>query len=602
MCRKSKNRKDRDERRRREKTEVVRVQAIVFKWRRFVKKGSMMATDNRDLVGSVLGECRLERLIGRGGMSSVYLGRQTRPARHVAVKVLGPQMSSNNIEEDYQTFLIRFRREADIVAKLEHVNIVPLYAYGEENQFAYIIMPYISGGSLSDVIREKGRLSLQQTLIYLQQAAAALDYAHARNVVHRDLKPSNFLLYPEDNRLVLADFGIARIAAESPYATHETTLTQAGAAPGTLAYMAPEMLRDGKSIDYRVDIYALGIVLYQMLSGELPFKGDLYTVINKQLSEPLPPLHPRTPSIPISIDTILRKATAKAREERYTSAGELARDFRIAIEGVTSTDVAPRAGAWDNLSTPAPPNVPPWNVPQNVRPSSNGSPSFNGGSYSAPGQGGSTNEARGNSYADATWSNETARDAQPRYGGARAGDPVAATPAYQQSYQPASPVRVASTPGYSPPPRKRRRRGGLIFLIALILVAGGLFGLWATHRGAVITTPPTVTPTAEAEQVIQQYYTDINNRDYRAAYALLTPGFQSYLGSYNRFAAGYANTKHDDISFGTARQPSAGNVDVVTTIRALEAGSQGDVTSTYRFRYRIVRLNGVWKIQSGIAV
>ena len=547
-----------------------------------------MATDNRDLVGSTLGECRLERLIGRGGMSSVYLGRQTRPARHVAVKVLGPQMSSNNIEEDYQTFLIRFRREADIVAKLEHVNIVPLYAYGEENQFAYIIMPYISGGSLSDVIREKGRLSLQQTLIYLQQAAAALDYAHARNVVHRDLKPSNFLLYPEDNRLVLADFGIARIAAESPYATHETTLTQAGAAPGTLAYMAPEMLRDGKSIDYRVDIYALGIVLYQMLSGELPFKGDLYTVINKQLSEPLPLLHPRNPLIPISIDNILRKATAKAREERYASAGELARDFRIAVEEVTSTDVTPRVGMWDNLSTPTPSNVP---------------PSFNGGSYSTPVQGGPPNGARGNSYADATWSNETARGSQ--YGGARAGDPVAVTPAYQQSYQPApvKPAYVVSTPGYSPPPRKKRRRGGLIFLIVIVLVAGGLFGLWAVHRGAIIPTPPAVTPTAEAKQVIQQYYSDINNRDYRAAYDLLTPGFQSYLGSYNRFANGYANTKHDDISFGTARQLSAGDVDVVTTIRALEAGSQGDVTSTYRFRYKVVhQSDGSWKIQSGIAV
>ncbi len=570
-----------------------------------------MATDNRDLVGSMLGECGLERLIGRGGMSSVYLGRQTRPARYVAVKVLGSQMSSNNMEEDYQTFLIRFRREADIVAKLEHVNIIPLYAYGEENQFAYIIMPYISGGSLSDVIREKGRLSLEQTLIYLQQAAAALDYAHARNVVHRDLKPSNFLLYPEDNRLVLADFGIARIAAESPYATHETTLTQAGAAPGTLAYMAPEMLRDARSIDSRVDIYALGIVLYQMLSGELPFKGDLYSVINKQLSEPLPLLQPRNPSIPASIDNVLRKATAKVREERYTTAGELARDFRIAVDNGASTDATPEVGEWDAPSTT--PAVNPWNVPAAPPTNSNSSRSFNAGSppHSTPVQNASTQGVRGNSYADATWSNsvETARGAQyspqPGYAGARAGDPVAATPAYPQSYQPSiahvSPAQVASTPGYRPPLRKKRHWGGLVLLIVLVLSVGGLFGLWAAHRSSVVSTPP-ATPTGEAEQVIQQYYTDINNRDYRAAYNLLTPGFQSYLGSYDHFASGYANTKRDDISFGTARQLSAGNVDVVTNIRALETRSQGDVTSSYRFRYRVVRLNGSWKIQSGIAV
>ena len=580
-----------------------------------------MATDNRDLIGSMLGECRLERLIGRGGMSSVYLGRQTRPARHVAVKVLGSQMSSNNME-DYQTFLIRFRREADIVAKLEHVNIVPLYAYGEENQFAYIIMPYISGGSLSDVIREQGRLSLQQTLVYLQQAAAALDYAHARNVVHRDLKPSNFLLYPEDNRLVLADFGIARIAAESPYGAHETTLTQAGTAPGTLAYMAPEMLRDGKSIDYRVDIYALGIVLYQMLSGELPFKGDLYSVINQQISEPLPLLRQRDPAVPSAIDNVLRKATAKAREERYSSAGELARDFRIAIDRA-DTGTTLRAGSWDATAATPSSSVltpPSWDASGTyAQPGSgNGAPALRnsgpGIPYTTPAQEGSRGAARGNSYTDAPWSDPTAAtegySPRPMYRGVGSEARIAQTPAYQaaQGYQPpinpAGPMQIASTPGYSAPPRQKprpRRIGiGIPLLILLLLVGGGLLGLWAMHRGAA--TPKPATPTAEAEQVIQEYYTDVNNRDYRSAYALLAPGFQSYLGSYDRFAQGYSNTKHDDISLGTARQVSPGNVDVVTTVHALEARPQGDVTTTYHLRYKVVRLNGLWKIQSGVVV
>lgn len=590
-----------------------------------IKKGIAMATENRDLVGSVLGECRLERLIGRGGMSSVYLGRQTRPARYVAVKVLGSQMSSNTMGEAYQTFLIRFRREADIVAKLEHVNIIPLYAYGEENQFAYIIMPYISGGSLSDVIRERGRLSLQQTLIYLQQAAAALDYAHAHNVVHRDLKPSNFLLYPEDNRLVLADFGIARIAAESPYATQETTLTQAGSVPGTLAYMAPEMLRDGKNIDYRVDIYALGIVLYQMLSGELPFKGELYSLINKHLSEPLPLLHQLDSTIPASIDDVLRKATAKDREQRYSSAGELARDFLIALDREsTQTTMRAEAGAWNAASAlpssdvpsslrgiPGTPAQPTYRSPT-FRSESPGSPyptpvhnspgSVTGGNVYT-GAGGSqsylTDEARGTSYPP-----------QQEYRDTRSAEPVASTPSYPptQRYQPfvnaPNPMQVAETPRYTIPAHRRRRSplGGLVFLLLLLLVGGGLLGFWTTHRNVVVNPTPSATPTEAAKQVIQEYYTDVNKRDYHSAYNLLTPGFQTYLGSYDSFARGYDNTKHNDISFGTAKQVSPGNVDVVTTIHALETKPQGDVTSTYRLKYSVVRFNGFWKIQSGVVV
>ncbi len=264
-------------------------------------------------------------------MSAVYLARQLQPERYVAVKVLMPHLDTSS--GDYAMFLARFRQEANIVARLEHVNIVPLHAYGEEKRFAYLVMPYIAGGSLSDVIRTQGTLSLQQTLHYLQQAAAALDYAHGWNVVHRDLKPSNFLLYPNDGRLVLADFGVARITNEHPFSGYEAALTQTGIVPGTLAYMAPEMLQDARNVDYRVDIYALGIVIYQLLSGQLPFTGDLFSLINKHMEEALPPLHQQNPTIPASIDSVLRKATAKRRQERYASAGLLASDFLNAIEG-----------------------------------------------------------------------------------------------------------------------------------------------------------------------------------------------------------------------------------------------------------------------------
>ncbi len=587
-----------------------------------------MATDDRNLVGYVLGECKLEKVIGQGGMSSVYLGRQMRPARNVAVKVLGSGMNSNNTE-DYQMFLTRFRREADIIAKLEHINIIPLYAYGEENRLAYIIMPYISGGSLNDAISKQGKLSLQQTFIYLQQAAAALDYAHAHNVVHRDLKPSNFLLYPEGNRLVLADFGIARIAAANPYSTQENTLTQAGAIPGTLGYMAPEMLRDSKNIDSRVDIYALGIVLYQMLSGELPFVGDLFVLINKHLSEPLPLLHERDLNIPASIDSVLSKATAKAREERYATAGELVNDFRRAMN---TASASAGAGSWNNPVTPL------LGISVPVRDPSIWTPSGESGSADAsrgtpgamvPVQDNNIGAIKQNNYLFPSNRDSTDRargniqPPQQAYGGPTSVPDVSmrAYPPLQDYEQTTSvdqhnPVQaLSSMRGNSLPgapvlekgrqPKRHPKRGGILVLIALLVLSGGLIGVWtvATHRLGPVPAPVPVhsTPMTEAEQVIQAYYTDINERNYQAAFNLLTPKFQSYLG-YNNFVNGYANTKHDDINFERATQVSISEVNVVITIHALETRAQGNVIATYHISYIVVRIGGAWKIQGGVSV
>jgi serine/threonine-protein kinase len=547
----------------------------------------------------------------------------------------------SNSAEDYQTFLARFRREADIVATLEHINIMPLYAYGEEDQFAYIIMPYMSGGSLSDAISKQGRLSLQQTYTYLQQAASALDYAHARNIVHRDLKPSNFLLSPEDKRLVLADFGIARIAATNPYATQETTLTQAGTIPGTLAYMAPEMLRDSKNIDYRVDIYALGIVLYQMLSGEPPFAGDFFVLINKHLSEPLPLLHQRDQTIPASIDSVLSKATAKDREERYSSVGELLKDFRIAI---SSASMGSSAGLhiWNSPTAPVAGMA---GKESPMRPPSSGSGSYSdardargemlGVIYPAPVQDEVTGMSKGDVYSPLTTrsainrANEnTYPSQQARAGSADPAFPNMSTPAYQptqaasadrdnmmQAFPPGqnSGMQAMSPSGLQPArPVRRPLRGGIIFLI-ILLFAGTLvgFGALIKYHSTPPAPPPapttSLTPATEAaKQVLREYYTDVNERNYAAAYNRLTPQFQRYLG-YNSFVSGYANTKHDDISFDRAREVSTSNVYVVTTIRALETKPQGDVINTYHIAYTIVYIDasngqrGAWKIQGGVS-
>src|SRR5215467_6608336 len=286
-----------------------------------------MITGNDDLVGTTLGTCTIIKRIGQGGMSTVYVAHQAHPARNVAVKVLRPRPGRNLT--DHNTFLARFRREADIVARLEHINIIPIFEYGEQNQLAYLVMPYLSGGSLSQVLEREGRFPLDQAMNYVQQAAAALDYAHTRNVIHRDLKPGNFLVYP-DGRLVLADFGIARIMGNPSVGS---SLTMHGAFLGTPAYMAPEMFR-GEPVDHLTDIYALGIVLFEMLSGVIPFRGEnAYVVMNKHILQPLPSLHTKDFTIPLTVDAVLQRATAKRREDRYTSAGALAQDLQLAIKG-----------------------------------------------------------------------------------------------------------------------------------------------------------------------------------------------------------------------------------------------------------------------------
>jgi serine/threonine-protein kinase len=258
-------------------------------------------------------------------MGAVYLARQTRPARKVAVKVLRPHLSLQS--QVYQEFLARFRREADVIANLEHVNIMPIYEYGEQDGLAYLVMPHLTGGSLRDLLAKQGPLSLTAAATYIDQAASALDYAHRQGVIHRDLKPANFLLHA-DGRLVLADFGIARIMEES---SPEAALTRAGTLLGTPDYMAPEMVR-GESVDYRADIYELGVVLFQMLSGRVPFTGTTpYATLIRHVQEPLPLLHQLKPEIPDSVDTVIQKATAKQREDRYTTARAMAQALRDAF-------------------------------------------------------------------------------------------------------------------------------------------------------------------------------------------------------------------------------------------------------------------------------
>ena len=281
------------------------------------------------LVGTVLGTCTLQQLIGQGGMGAVYLAQQSRPRRQVAVKVLLP--STTLKPQHLAAFLERFRRETDAAASLEHPNIMPVYEYGERDGLAYLVMPFISGGTLRDVLEDQGSLALPKIVNYLEQLAAALDFAHARGVIHRDIKPANILLTPE-GRLLLTDFGLVKILSDGQGA--QVRLTGAGAPVGTPDYMSPEQVM-GAEVDGRADQYSLGIILYQMVTGTTPFQGETPMQIAAQQLHGQPP-SPRMfrPELPEAAEQVMLKTMAKRTGDRYTNALEFATAFRLALQGL----------------------------------------------------------------------------------------------------------------------------------------------------------------------------------------------------------------------------------------------------------------------------
>jgi hypothetical protein len=281
------------------------------------------------LVGAQLGSCRLERPLGVGGMGAVYLARQERPHRQVAVKVLRPEVGAGPRER--ALFLGRFQREADATAGLDHANIVPIYEFGEQDGIAYLVMPYLSSGSLADLLERRGPLPLERAFSYVAQAAAALDYAHAHGIIHRDVKPSNLLLHP-DGRLLLADFGIARpldradLPPTGAEAQDDTpTLTRGGLVVlGTPEYMAPEQI-EGAAVGPAADVYALGTLAYALLAGHPPFEGDMGDVLRRQLGERPPSLRALRPDVPPQAEAAITRTLAKRPEDRPRSAGSFAR-------------------------------------------------------------------------------------------------------------------------------------------------------------------------------------------------------------------------------------------------------------------------------------
>ncbi len=271
------------------------------------------------MIGTVLGgRYEIDEKIGAGGMAYVYKARCKLLNRNVAIKILRDEFVND------EEFIKKFRRESQAAASLSHPNIVNVYDVGMDevngNKIYYIVMEYINGKTLKEIIREKGKLSLGETLEYSIQIAEALEHAHKNHIVHRDIKPHNIMI-TEDGRVKVTDFGIARAATAS-------TVTNTSNVIGSVHYFSPEQARGGYT-DEKSDIYSLGIVIYEMITGKVPYEGDSpISVALKHIQEEIVPPREIDSTIPIGLENIIMKCVKKSQAERYSSASELLRDLR----------------------------------------------------------------------------------------------------------------------------------------------------------------------------------------------------------------------------------------------------------------------------------
>ncbi len=283
-----------------------------------------------DLTGQTLGDFRILRRLGQGGMGQVYLAEQLSLKRKVALKLLKPEMAAN------PTALARFRAEAEAVARITHANIVQVYHIGESNNLQYMALEYVEGRNLREFLERKGTPDVLLALSIMRQVAAALQRASEMGIIHRDIKPENILL-TRKGEVKVADFGLSRVrAGDQP----PVNLTQSGVTMGTPLYMSPEQV-EGKPVDCRTDVYSFGVTAYHMLAGHPPFKGSTaFEVALSHVQKEPPPLAGIRPDLPPGLCAIIHKMLAKDPNQRYQNGRELLRDLILLRESLSGQTMA----------------------------------------------------------------------------------------------------------------------------------------------------------------------------------------------------------------------------------------------------------------------
>ena len=286
-------------------------------------------------ISQQLGNYRLIKLLGQGRFAAVYLGEHAQYRTQVVIKVLNIRLTDQEVEY--------WRNVALSIMGLEHPNIVRVYDSGIEDYFPYIVMAYVPNGSLRTFHPSGTRLDPYTIVSYVRQIAAALQYAHNKNVIHRDIKPA-IMLPGQNNTVLLSDFGIAYLYQSVPFGNTQDTI-------GTISYMAPEQLRG--EVYPATDQYALGTIVYEWLSGDHPFHGSFTELCNQIVYTPPPPLSQKVPGIPASIEKVVMTALAKNPQQRFASV----RDFAIALEQACASEPSLRANPGFGLPNPQTPTA-----------------------------------------------------------------------------------------------------------------------------------------------------------------------------------------------------------------------------------------------------
>ncbi|HET6509540.1 MAG TPA: protein kinase [Baekduia sp.] len=420
-------------------------------------------------TGSEFAGCRIEGVLGRGGMGVIYRATELRLGRPVALKLIATEQASDpDVRE-------RFEREARLTAAIEHPNVVPVYAAGEEDGHLYLVMRYVPGTDLHHLLKEHDppRLQPARAASIVAQVADALDAAHAAGLVHRDVKPANILI--GGDHAYLSDFGITRVQAS------DTRITDSGNWIGTVDFMAPEHLR-GEPTDARADVYALGCVLYTALTGRPPFRRETVpATITAHLHDAPPRPSRDAPGIPVAFDSVIARALAKDPADRYPSAGDLGRAARAAAAGERMST------ARGSVATGAA-------TPEEAEPT-----------RMAPVPG-------------ATAVLERPTTAAPRDGdGADADDGAADRDGHGS--RPRRPVDVKVQRG-------RGRKQALAATIVVLLIPAVLFVNWVASTGSGVKTGPL--SASEVRSAAQAFATAYTNEDPTALRRVLTPGVRRY--------------------------------------------------------------------------